>query len=470
MKPNIIKKSQGALPMLALVFPFFLLLYTAFSCDNIEVEDPNFQLTGNTVFNDDATAEAAIVGIYSSMASSEGYAGGGYQSLTLLAGLSADEFDNYSYDTNYGQFYNNALLPTNSWLEFYLWNEAYNYIYQANSILEGLANSSELSPALKERLIGEASFVRAFNYFYLVNLFGEVPLVTSTDYQVNKSLSRSDIQEVYDQIIEDLETAQDQLPEDYGFSGNERIRPNKWAATAMLARVYLYLDQWDQAEVQATSVIDQTDLYSLPDDLNSIFLKNSSEAIWQLAPVIPNINTKEGRTFILNGPPYYTALSSWLIEDFNQEDLRSKAWIDSLETGGQVYYYPYKYKVSGSQEISEYSMVLRLAEQYLIRAEARAHLNDLDGALEDLNRIRVRAGLSELEDLDQEAILLEVQRQRRLEFFGEWGHRWLDLKRTNSAGEVLAPIKEDWQATDVLYPIPQSELQDDPNLTQNPGY
>ena len=115
-------------------------------------------------------------------------------------------------------------------------------------------------------------------------------------------------------------------------------------------------------------------------------------------------------------------------------------------------------------------MVLRLAEQYLVRAEARVHLNDLDGALVDVNKIRNRAGLGVASGASNELVLDLIYKERRRELFAEWGHRWFDLKRTGKADAVLSVIKPGWQPTDVLFPIPQSELQNNPNMTQNPGY
>jgi hypothetical protein len=115
-------------------------------------------------------------------------------------------------------------------------------------------------------------------------------------------------------------------------------------------------------------------------------------------------------------------------------------------------------------------MMLRLAEQYLIRAEARAQLENIPGAQEDLNAIRSRAGLPDTDADDKASLLLAIERERQAELFAEGGHRWLDLKRTNRADAVLGPLKADWQTPDALFPIPDAERQLNPNLTQNDGY
>jgi hypothetical protein len=124
--------------------------------------------------------------------------------------------------------------------------------------------------------------------------------------------------------------------------------------------------------------------------------------------------------------------------------------------------------------LSEYYMVLRLAEQYLIRAEARAHLRNLPGAIADLDSIRNRAGLPLISitnpAITREELLIAIQQERQTELFAEWGHRWFDLKRTKQADAVLKDRKSSWNSTDTLYPVPASERILNPNLTQNDGY
>ena len=133
---------------------------------------------------------------------------------------------------------------------------------------------------------------------------------------------------------------------------------------------------------------------------------------------------------------------------------------------------PFKYK---AQEYTgttvEYSILLRLAEQYLIRAEARVHLGDLTGSKLDINTIRNRAGLNNTESISEDDILQDIINERKFELFTEHGHRWFDAKRLDIAEEILAPLKSNWRSTDVLFPIPEKELLTNPNLTpQNPGY
>jgi hypothetical protein len=437
----------------------------------VEVDPPTTQLVSQNVFTSDATAVSTVVGTYSKMISSQGFASGWASSVTLLSGLSADELINYSTDPNTAAFYKNELTPTNSVCGGFLWNECYNLIYTSNAILSGLSGSTGISDSIRKELEGEVRFLRAFCNFYLVNLFGSIPLINTTDYRKNSIASRTPVPVIYDSIVSDLQNAQALLPNDYANSNGERVRPNKWAATAMLARVYLYLQDWTHAEEESSAVIGNADLFALLPDLNGVFLKNSQEAIWQLMPVIPERNTNEGYMFILTDYPQTASLSQSLIDSFEVGDNRRNDWVDSVIVSGQTFYYPFKYKIQTGSDPEEYSMVLRLAEQYLIRAEARAHLNDITGSISDLNAIRFRAGLTGTTANDQVGILSAVQHERQIELNSEWGHRWLDLKRTGQADQVLGHLKGAvWQSTDTLYPIPKTDITADPNLTQNPGY
>ena len=452
-----------------------LLMLTVFSCsDFLDVGTPSTQIARQDVYQDDAAAISTINGIYSEMMFSSGFASGGVSSVTLLAGRSADDFTNHS-NSQTAEFSSNNVTDNNTNLRSNLWSEAYRYIYFANAILEGLEQSKGITASVKQQLKGEALFVRAFCYFYLVNLFGEVPLLTGTDFRTNRETPRSSSTDVYDQIVNDLAIAKDLLAEDYSFSANQRTRPNRWAATAQLSRAHLFRNDWSKAEEEASEIIDNT-LFALEENLSSVFLKNSKEAIWQLIPHEGTINTREGALFILTATPTEVSLSNSLLQSFEINDLRNAQWVSSIDVSGNTYHYPYKYKIKSGTTISEYSMVLRLAEQYLIRAEARAQLDDVEGAIGDLDRIRQRAGLPLYQDIQpgmsKAEVLSAIEQERRIELFSEWGHRWLDLKRTGKADEVLGLEKgSDWQPTDVLYPIPFSEIQNNRNLLpQNPGY
>ena len=440
------------------------------SCEEfVKIDPPRTDLIKATVFEGDATTIAAMTDIYYQM-STTGFASGNAVSVSFLASLSSDETINYFKSGVIGeaqQFNDNKLAATNSELNTNLWILPYTCIYRANAILEGLASSNGVSENLKNQCEGEAKFIRAFCHFYLVNLFGDVPLVTTTDYRVNSNLGRAKTDDVYKQIIQDLTDAQGLLTDDFSFSKGERVRANKGAATALLARACLYHSDWVNAEAQATTMINDSGLYSLLSDLTTVFVKNNAEAILQFSNVYyPNdLFTFYGFT----APPFNCALRSQFVDSFESGDNRRLNWIGSV-TGDSTYYFPTKYHSFVSE--AEYSTVLRLAEQYLIRAEARAQQNNIAGAQADINAIRNRAGLGNTAAGDQASLLTAIAQERKAELFTEWGHRWLDLKRTGQVDMVLSPLKSGWKSTAALYPIPQDQLLNDPAMTgaQNSGY
>jgi hypothetical protein len=457
----------------------------------IDISAPPSSINGANVYASDATASAVLTGIYTTLSyqNSTGFSTGGFTSMSLFPSLSADELTVYDVtDPNYSAFYLNALASSTITGTADYWNTIYPFIYLTNDAIKGLGSSKSLTPAVKQQLLGEAYFLRAFCYFYLVNLFGDVPLPVSTDWQINAALTRAPKEQVYEQIVADLKGAQELLSSNYLKADvlnktTERVRPTKWAATALLARVYLYMGKWAEAEEQSSFVISNSSLFQL-NALSEVFLENSSEAIWQLQAVGSgtSANTGDGMVFILppEGPGgiYPVYLSSSFINSFETGDQRAVNWVGGVNPtppGTTTYYYPNKYKI-GAVAVStqEYPMILRLAEQYLIRAEARAQQNNFSGAQTDLNMIRTRAGLGNTQANDKNSLIAAIIQERKVELFTEWGHRWFDLKRTNtvdSVMEIITPVKGGvWKTTSQLYPIPLSQLQQSPQLVQNPGY
>lgn len=435
----------------------------------IEVDVPPTRLLTQAVFDNEQTANSAVRGMYSSLYTN-------FSSnmwIPFVPGLLADEI--VSSGNTWSEFYSNSLVPTVSLLSN-IWRTPYGVINQANAIIEGLIEGG-IDEVAKNRLMGEALFVRAFCHFYLVNYFGDVPLIVHTDIQKTMAVGRTPTSEVYQQIISDLEQAKLFLPDTYTQYANERVRATSHAASAFLARVYLYIGEWNKALENANSVIGKVDLYRLlnGEEFAQVFWKNNPEAIFQLQTYSGNGYTLQGNQFIPNSAVVIPAyiLTNETIGSFEVNDLRRVNWIGSNEVNGIVYYYPRKYKqttgtITGPQ--GEYDSTLRLGEQYLIRAEAHAQMNNGSLALADLNFLRHRAGIGDFEGSTVAEIILGIEEERRRELFCEWGHRWFDLIRTNRANSVLGNSKPNWEPTDKLLPIPFQELSLNPLLNQNSGY
>ncbi|WP_432222956.1 RagB/SusD family nutrient uptake outer membrane protein [Flavobacterium sp. TMP13] len=437
------------------------------SCDSfIQVDLPVSQLPAQSVFNDKATATAAMIDIYAKIRN-KGLFTGNPSGLSNQLGLYADELTAFGGELN---FYNNSILSSDYQVAE-LWNSSYNQIYAANSVLEGVNKSTALTELDKKELKGEALFVRALVHFHLLNIFGDIPYILTTDYKQNRLVKRMSENEIRNHINADLIDAKSLLPEKYLTS--DRTRPNKWTVQAFLARVHLYAEEWDKAEQAASTVINQTALYQPEDDLNNIFLKDATTTIWQLMPELQGGNTIEATVFsFIKGPPPASAINPALHAAFSSNDLRKMYWLTAVTKGAEVWYHASKYKATKNTGISkEYSIMFRLAEQYLIRAEARAHQGNLIGAKEDLNRIRHTAGLADTSAYTASEIIKAVWMERKLEFFTEYGHRFFDLKRTGMLDPVLTTLKTGWNSTDRLFPIPESELLLNDNLSpQNAGY
>jgi len=454
------------------LFCYALLSLCTGSCKSfLDVDLPKSQLISSTVFNDYETATIAMTEVYSKLRDRGILSGTSYGSSNLL-GLYTDEMLSYRLQTdivNY-HFYNNSLLPTNTFVAEF-WNLAYSQIYAANSVLEGVEASTGLSAEQKNKLSGEALFVRALLHFYLVNLYGDVPYIAQTDYKTNIVVTRIPTDNVYKLIIEDLKKSIGLLPVSY--TGSNKIIPNQSAAKALLSRVYLYQKSWPEAEEIASSLINEATLFKFEDNINNVFLISSKETIWQLQSANAGQNAAEGATFIFtSGPPANTSLSLHLVNSFSNADLRKSNWIKAVTNGTSIWYHANKYKERLSTTTSrEYSIIFRLSEQYLIRAEARAQQENLEGAQEDINKIRGRAGLAPTSASTKTDLLAAILQERRLELFTEHGHRFFDLKRNNQLDQALSGIKPGWNPTDRLFPIPEKELSTNPNLRpQNPGY
>ncbi|ALR29267.1 hypothetical protein ATE47_01395 [Chryseobacterium sp. IHB B 17019] len=433
----------------------------------VEVGPPSDKTIASTVFENESTAKAAIVGLYARMTSNSLYFTSG--GTTAYLGLYSDELFYTSTSVVTSQFSDSKLAANNGTVYGNFWGQAYQLIYAANSCINGLKTSA-INTELRVQLLGEAYFVRAYCYWTLVSLFGDVPLVLQADdYAATVQMTRTPSSEVVNQVLADMNEARKSLKPAYPTSG--RFRPNYFTVMAMLSRINTYLGKWNDVLSNCNEVIGNS-AYGLENDLNKVFLIGSNEVIWQMSYDQPLTNTYEGSNFIPTTAattiPLF-ALRNTLYNAFTVADKRKTSWTSTKTVSGTLYAYPFKYKVRSSSIKTEAQAMIRLSEVYLNRAEAKAHLNDVT-ALDDLNKIRNRAGLTNISGLSGQPLINEILNERRLELFAEWGLRWFDLKRTNQLDHVIGPLKSGWVNTAVLWPIPNNEILSSPNLTQNPGY
>lgn len=433
------------------------LLCLLVSCKRlIEIDTPKNQLTNSNVFVDEKSATAVLGNIYYQFNT---FISNNY---TLNISLYSDELVYTNITIGPKEFSNSDVSITNTG-NLNIWKYFYTVIYQCNALLENIHQSTGIPDTTVKQLSGEALFLRSYAYFYLVNLYGDVPLLNSTDVTVTSTTARTPAANVYQQILQDLQKALSSVQVNYPSADKARV--NRSAVAAFLAKVYLYQKNYAEAEQQASAVIGNGS-YTL-ENLPDVFLKGSRETILQFW-------TQNGYTnlasTLLSSPtaPQYVINNS-LYNGFETGDKRKTTWLKAAS--GQVFI-PFKYKINtvttGSN--AEYLVALRLAEQYLIRAEARLQLNNIPGARADINTIRNRAGLLPLTTDNPSALLQAIEQERRIELFTEWGNRFLDARRYNHIDSILKPLKPAWRPTNALLPIPQNEMQNNPNLLQNEGY
>ncbi len=450
-----------------------ILLYTGLlllaACEQlVEVDYPTNQIGTTQVFEDLKTANAALGGVYAKLRDYSIFTGGSYIGIGPLTGTYSDELDCYYYDQNgVVDFNQNQIQETNTTIGS-IWKTSYQIIYYTNSLIYGAENSMALSDANKNRIKGEALLIRSLLYFYLQQLFGDIPYTASLDYEYNRSLGKTEASVLLEQLEADIMEAVGLLEDEYRDA--ERIYINRKAAQLLLARVYLFRNEWSLAEQTAETIL-QSPLYVFQTDINEVFHKSGSHILWQLKPGNSGDQTSEVPFYYFdNSEPKNFALTQDLVDVFSIEDQRRQAWMVEVTHNEDTWYRPYKYKNPAGTNTNEYSVIFRLEEVYFIMAEALARQGRVEEALPYLNATRERAGLTTFTSLSGEEFINELLSEKRREFFTEFGHRFIDLKRLGRL-EELGSLKPNWDDFKSVWPLPQSELLLNPNLSpQNTGY
>jgi hypothetical protein len=430
------------------------------SCNKVLDVKPTDSVAAEDAIKNKAGVEHALIGSYNALQATGLY----YLNAIIVGDIAADNLTHTGTMMEYGQIERKPIPAENSIVEG-MWSGAYNGINCVNNILVKLPGISDITQAESDQYEGEALFIRALLHYYLVTYFGGVPIQTQPTLDLSKiDIARNTAEEVYTQVITDLTTAKAKLS-----TSKVRGRADSYAASALLAKVclskfHLLGDQPSAglAITEATRVIDDGG-YLLATDYGSIFnpATNSPESIFEVVFDAQNF-TRLAQYFYsrdLSGR-YEVAPEAELIQSYEPADTnRLKASVAYYDT--QPYGYKYK-DVSGG---TDHVYVFRLAEMYLIRAEALAYSNgDIAGIQADINTIRNRAGLANTTAATIPELKQAIDYECRHEFAFE-GHRWPDLVRTKRATVVLG-IDEKY----TLFPIPLSEMQTNNLMKQNDGY
>jgi hypothetical protein len=445
--------------MKKIIFFLFALAFTITSCNKVLDVKPTDSVAAEDAIQNKAGVEHALIGSYNALQATGLY----YLNAIIVGDIAADNLTHTGTMMAYGQIERKPIPAENSIVEG-MWSASYNGINCVNNILVKLPGITDLTQAERDQYEGEALFIRALLHYYLVTYFGGVPIQTLPTLDLSKiDIARNTVAEVYTQVISDLTSAKAKLS-----TTKVKGRVNSYAASALLAKVYLTKFQMlgDQpsaglAITEASRVIADGG-YSLVTDYGSMFTPtiNTSESIFEVVFDAQNF-TRLAQYFYsrdLSGR-YEVAPETELIESYESADNRMPQTIAYY--GTQPYGYKYK-DVSGG---TDHVYVFRLAEMYLIRAEALAYSNGAVTSIQaDINTIRNRAGLANTTAATIPDLKLAVETECRHEFAFE-GHRWPDLVRTKRAVPILG-IDEKY----TLFPIPLSEKQTNSLMEQNPGY
>ncbi len=459
LKNKIAYKKTTLSRQIAIIFALGLLV----SCDDYLTVEPRESISDELAIADKTSLNTALRGAYRSLGSG-GYYGGTYVQLGFVpSGDVVYQVFNNLQDLNF--------LPEDGSFQS-SWSAIYRTINITNHIIQkapGIADIN-LSDAERQQILAEAHFIRALAYFDLARGFGGVPLklTPTVDIANDATLSRSSISETYSQVLSDLEVAEANID-----NSVNRVRATLHAVWALKARYYLYNQQWDKAIEYATLVLDQSDNYDLVAPFSSWFkngVSQTPESIFEIAFSAQNTNDlRTTMSLLARGGEYRFRPSDGVVNVLKESETGGDrlALIDSAKQSSTTLYAGALYYRSPA---TDPSYILRVAEQYLIRAEARAHTDDLSGAIDDLDTVRGRANLSPTDAVTKDEILDAILDERRLEFLWE-AHRYFDLTRTGKLKREIEELKPNLTITEKhnLFPVPSNEVILG-ELEQNPGY
>jgi len=459
---------------IASLFSTVALVLSLSACEQFLDVAPRESIADDQTIVDQKSASTALNGVYSALASG-GYYGTSFQSIGYLGG---GDIQWTGTQSQVQEFITHNVRADNSTIST-VWSAIYVTINRANHVIANVPKVTDplLTDALRNQYLGEAYFIRALAYFDLARTFGGVPIITQPTLTAtsNQGIPRATQAETYAQVLSDLETAEPLLPNPTTVQTADRYRATRKTAWALKARLYLYQSNWAAAEDYATRLISDNTNYQLVAPFNAWFANNvrgTRESVFELFyNGTTEVNSHRGQWQpTANGGTRQWApnadLVSLLTSAPNNTPNGRSTLIASVST--TTWYGNLYYRSPGSDP----SYIFRIAELYLIRAEARAQQNKLSGALADLNAVRGRAGLAASTATSQSDILLAIENERRLEFALE-PHRWFDLARTGRATTVFKDPLNNTAAlpsSRLLLPIPISQIQVDAALTQNPGY
>lgn len=470
---------------------YLVIASVACSC-NVTNLEPESNIASSNFWKNGRHAEMGITGVYQSF-----YLGPTnaplYIKYLYWGEARADIYNAANVGQDAGIFIipQNRITSSSSYVAS--WAEAYTAINRANNVLKFVPAIEDvlLTSTRKNEILGEALFLRALNYFYIVRAFGDVPLVTEPSVSLDQDFKTPRISKavVLDTIVADLVKAEKILPVSYNTVPQTRGRATIGAAKALLTSVYLWRKEYQKCADKAKEVMDATTLYVLEPDYATIFRDNSRESIFEIQFDNATQNNNRYQEFFL--PPRFgiqllapgDKLSKDAVNGYAANDKRKPSTIAITTTPifnranvAYVNKYAGAFGAAGTTSISDANQILlRLADVILMRAEALNELNtNKTEAIALVNRIRDRAFGTGIKlvaaTTTQDELRKIILQERYLELAFE-GHRWFDLVRTEQVDDVLgAQFPELLDSKRWLFPVLESSINANPNLVQNPGW
>ena len=438
------------------------------SCKKFLDVQPELQVDQSEAIINAGTAATAVNGLYNTLANSN-YYGSNFPALSYL---SAGDIQWTGSQSDPSEITKHLTSATNGYVQS-AWTAIYKTISSANYIIANVpkVNDPLFTTATRNQYLGEAYFIRALAYFDLARGWGGVQLILNptnspTD---NTGIPRSSLADTYAQVLKDLNAAEPLVP-----TAANKNRATQKTVWALKARFYLYTKQWALAEQYATQVINDNQNYALVTPYSAFFANNAvatNESVFELAYTSSNTNNHSNWWL----PPALGGRREWAPSDALVALLNNpaiggnrNALIAQTAPPGNLWYGKLYYRTPVG---TDPAYVIRVAELYFIRSEARAQQGNLTGAnsaLSDLNAVRSRAGVVPSTASTLNDLLLALEKERQVEFPFE-ADRWFNLVRTDRAQTVLSlPDKHLY-----LFPIPYNETLVDPQLAganRNPGY
>lgn len=458
-----------------------LVLVSLVGCRDVTTQLNPSGITATNFYRNGADADVAINSCYDAFQNPSQYVLWGDGRADLLA--VTDRSTN-----NDIQLVNGNLNATNSYIG---WDNMYEAIKRTNSVLKNVPNIVDAGfAARKERVLGEAYFLRAMAYFYLVRTFDNVPLILDPYESLTQDFfpKQATPEQVYAQIESDLKAAESRLPnQPFSSLVEQKGKASLGAVRSALTDLYLWQKKYQQAADAAQQVISSPNGYALVSGANygAIFNKNSAESIWEIqfnnAYLEGNNNNLVNLFIPLGGTGY--AGGNWsftytpkLLSAYASGDLRGP--VTARNTGipnstpfrdaNTAYINKYQGTLANGNATRFFDanqVIYRLADVILMRAEALNELGKPADAVVLLNQIRARAGVPLSTAVTQADVRSAIENERYVELAFE-GKRYYDLKRTGRYAAVTGKTDPNW----LRWPISSVEITKNPNLVQNPGY